>query len=608
MTIPYSNQTQLPPNGLPSAPSSLLAFELTTLMDNITGKTVTMLQIDAVIAIASSPNRFSYLGGASVSPVPFPTFYVDGVSGLDSNDGKTPATAWQTIAKVNAQTWLFPGTQVLFAGGQTFAGTITPSNGLTAANPLVFGSYGTGQATINAGNGGGFLAQNMGGIIVQALIFTGTSTLTNTAHGIRFDNSQAGNTTLFGISVLGCTVSGFGINGIYVSGSTGTSGFSGVVIDGCIVHDCTGNYTGNLGSAGIYIGSSPGYGLLSVGRASHSNILVQNCIAYNNLGKAGATNWVGSGIFGSETDNHTIQFCQAYNNGTNGNFVNGGAIGIWLSDNTNGLIQFCESHHNHTSSTADGGGLGLDGGCQNCTIQYCYSHDNEGSGLQIYSYDDATVLQDINKVIRFCVSQNDCLKATTLGAGLNMGSDSTRAQTGDCYNNTIFCDGSVSRACLSLGGSHVNIQTGRIANNIFYSTNNAPLIALFEVDGNPSGMTLVGNDYYNTGTFSIRWNSVTYTTFAAWQTATGQEKVAGTDVHLAVNPQLASPGTGGTTNGYVPNLMRGYIANPGAPVFGAGQNLKTLYGIVVGATDFFGNRALLNGNSIGAGSGSYLWM
>jgi len=530
------------------------------------------------------------------------TYYVDGVGGLDSNNGLTPGTAWQTIAKVNGFTWTVQGTNVLFAGGQSFSGTVTPSNGLASATPLIIGSYGTGNATIAGGSGAAFFAQNMGGITVQDLIFTGTSTLTNTGHGIQFDNNQAGNTTISGISILRCTVSGFGLNGIYISGSTGTSGFGNVLIDGCIVHDCTGNYTGALGSAGIYVGSSPGYGLLSNGRASHSNITIQNCIAYNNLGKAGAGNWVGSGIFMSEVNIGLFQFCQAYNNGTNGNFVSGGAIGIWTADSTNVVIQFSESHHNRTGSTADGGGFGLDGGCQNCTIQYCYSHDNHGAGHQLYAFDDATILQDTTKTIRFCISQNDCQLFTTLSGGISFGSDSTRAQSGDVYNNTVYSDGNISRSCISLGGSHVSIQTGRVANNVLYSVNGSPFISAFEVDGNPSSMTVVGNDYFNTGAFSIRWNSTTYATFAAWQTATGQEKVAAVDVHLASDPLLIGPGGGGSYIGYNPVLLPYYTSKSGSPVFGAGQNLNTLYSINVGAIDFFGNRALQNGSSIGADS------
>jgi len=113
---------------------------------------------------------------------------------------------------------------------------------------------------------------------------------------------------------------------------------------------------------------------------------------------------------------------------------------------------------------------------------------------------------------------------------------------------------------------------------------------------------VVGNDYYNTGTFSIRWNSTTYATYAAWQTATGEEKIAGVNVGKTSNPLLVNPGSAGVSGGYNPAAVTGYIANPGSPAIGGGQNLLSLYGINVGAQDFFGNPALLNGSSIGADS------
>src|SRR5689334_5234593 len=50
------------------------------------------------------------------------TYYVS-PTGSDSNAGTSPASAFQSIAKVNALD-LEPGDQVLFQGGQTFSGAI----------------------------------------------------------------------------------------------------------------------------------------------------------------------------------------------------------------------------------------------------------------------------------------------------------------------------------------------------------------------------------------------------------------------------------------------------------------------------------------------------
>lgn len=78
------------------------------------------------------------------------TYYVS-PTGSDSNSGTSPSQAWRTVARVNAAQ-LKPGDGVLFAGGQTFSDdTLMPiSSGATDA-PIVFGSYGSGQATITQG-------------------------------------------------------------------------------------------------------------------------------------------------------------------------------------------------------------------------------------------------------------------------------------------------------------------------------------------------------------------------------------------------------------------------------------------------------------------------
>lgn len=72
-------------------------------------------------------------------------------SGDDSNNGSTQSTAWKTIDKLNANiSLLAEGSSVFFNGGDDFIGSIdltTASNG-SLNNPIIFDSYGTGNATI----------------------------------------------------------------------------------------------------------------------------------------------------------------------------------------------------------------------------------------------------------------------------------------------------------------------------------------------------------------------------------------------------------------------------------------------------------------------------
>ena len=65
-------------------------------------------------------------------------------SGNNTYSGTKPDSAWATIAKVNATTFV-PGDQVLFKRGDMWRGETLVINWSGAANrPIVFGAYGTG--------------------------------------------------------------------------------------------------------------------------------------------------------------------------------------------------------------------------------------------------------------------------------------------------------------------------------------------------------------------------------------------------------------------------------------------------------------------------------
>ena len=97
------------------------------------------------------------------------TYYVR-IAGNNTQAGTTPATAWRSIARVNAAT-LRPGDQVLFEGEQTFVGGLQLNGNTqgTAVQPIVYGSYGRGWATISSGGACGLMARNTAGIELRRL-------------------------------------------------------------------------------------------------------------------------------------------------------------------------------------------------------------------------------------------------------------------------------------------------------------------------------------------------------------------------------------------------------------------------------------------------------
>jgi hypothetical protein len=77
-------------------------------------------------------------GQATCTPC---TYFVDATAGLDSGDGKSTATPWKTIDKVNA-TKLVAGDNVCFKRGEAFHGGLTVGQSGAPGNPIHFGNYG----------------------------------------------------------------------------------------------------------------------------------------------------------------------------------------------------------------------------------------------------------------------------------------------------------------------------------------------------------------------------------------------------------------------------------------------------------------------------------
>lgn len=516
-----------------------------------------------------------------------PVVYYVSTSGSDSNNGTSPATPFQTISHINGLT-INNATRVLFNGGQTFTGAValTTSN-VSAAVTLA--SYGTGQATISSGSAACITATNLGNITATNLTCTGGGQNTNTTDGVHIENSQSGNTKLQNITLNNLNISQYGYNGVNILGSAGTSGFNNVSILSVVAHDNSG--VGTSGTGGIIVQSSTGYGSGNTAPA-HTNVTIEYNTVYNNTGHTGNTNWVGSGIFVGETKGATVEFNIAHNNGANNN-VGAGPVGIWTGDSGTVTIAFNESYNN-LSQTFDGGGFDCDGGTFNCLIEYNYSHGNYGPGYLVDVYNDGTVTTSSGVTVRYNISENDMQGGTADNiANFEISLNSNTITNLFIYNNTIY--GSTANP-LFLQGAGTYATAANFANNILYASGSATFV---QANGTPSGLNYTGNDYYTAGSFSIAWGGTTYTSFASWQTATGQEKISGSNVGLTSNPSLTSPGSGGTVNGYQPPAPTAYHLQHGSAMIGAGLNLSTQFSISPGTIDYYGD-PIPNG---GAGTG-----
>ncbi|MDX2914611.1 right-handed parallel beta-helix repeat-containing protein [Streptomyces griseiscabiei] len=71
------------------------------------------------------------------------TYYVDAANGNDSAAGSTTATAWRTLAKVDA-TKFGPGDRILLHAGQKWTGQLWPKGSGTDGLPITIDAYGSG--------------------------------------------------------------------------------------------------------------------------------------------------------------------------------------------------------------------------------------------------------------------------------------------------------------------------------------------------------------------------------------------------------------------------------------------------------------------------------
>lgn len=499
------------------------------------------------------------------------TYYVS-ASGNDQNPGISPSLAWQTISKVNAGTFS-PGDKILFQAGAVFPGGLyfDASDRGTASAPITVSSYGTGRATISAGNGTAILLYNAAGFEVRGLAVTGSGRTVNTGSGVNFYTDLAGGIKLNYIRVDRVDASGFGQYGIVIGSWNGSTGFSDVRVTYSNVHD--------NGLAGLSTYAQSPY--------SHQNVYFGHLRSYNNPGVPGLATNSGSGIVMGGVNGGIIELSLSRDNGWLCDAPEG-PVGIWAYDSDSIVIQHNESYRNRTNGIADGGGFDLDQNSRNSTLQYNYSHENDGAGfLLAHSPND---YNHRGNTVRYNISQNDGGKNSN-GAIVIWG----RTVGAEIYNNTVFVKPPVSGSTRGIFIQNAGILTQdvenvHVRNNVFYTTGGLPVVEVTPDQLNGAiDLRFEGNNYYG-GAYKpkIVWGVTTYYGLADWRSGQGQERLNGADVGSETDPQLTSAGNGGTIGNpdLLPTLSAYKLAST-SPLIDKGLNLATTFGLNTGLIDFY---------------------
>ena len=446
------------------------------------------------------------------------TYYVS-PSGNDSNRGTSASAPWKSLAKVSSSTFT-AGDEVLFQGGATFDGTLHMyKGGGTSGDPVVYGSYGSGRATINSGTADAVMTYNVGGFKIENLVIVGKSNGNNAQEGLRIEANEK-NTDLPAITVTGCDISGYYGAGLCLLGDVTGAGWTSESITYNTVH--------NNVVAGIFTS------------AAVSNELTGVDIGYDTVyDNPGTRSLVcsGNGIMAGNLEGGLIEHDVAYNNGDTGS----GGVGIWAYDSDRVTIQYCASYDNHTEGV-DGDGFDFDADTSNSVMQYNYAANNDGGGFLNDQWKNDNV--QANNVIRFNIAQNNGHKGSY--GDLEVWGKVINAEF---YNNTVY--DSLSTSAIRVHNatiSSLHADGVHFANNVIVTTGGAAAVdvtaSMFQ---GTTGLTFTGNDYYATnGKPTMIMGSKTYTSLAAFQAA-GYEKVGSTDVGSSANPLLVAAGSGVTS-------------------------------------------------------------
>lgn len=509
---------------------------------------------------------------------PAHTYYLS-PAGDDHASGTSPQQAWRTPARAD-RARLAPGDRLLLKGGAQFTGTLTvgPREAGDAHDPVVIGSYGSGQATLRSTASPAVTVHDTGGVQLRGLALRGSGAARAHDPGVLLYNDGTGGRPA-GVRVSGLDVAGFRI-GMAVGASAHGIGFRDVAVDGTRLH---GNKDAGFLSYGPTVDPArPAY--------AHRNLTLTDVSAYDNPGDPGVHDrHTGDGIVMGSVSGATLRRVDAHDNGARAASASEGPVGVWAYDATRVVVEQSVAYRNHTGSRVDGAGFGLDSNVTASALRRNLSFGNDGPGFYVYQRQKDG--GHARNTISDNISADDGRKLPGHGALAVYGSD---VRDLAIVRNTVL---------LSPGpagpGPALRLQAGErdivVRDNLFVT---AGLPMVFADPGlSPADVVLQGNAYRVVGgAWQVRWGARTYASLDAWRSATGQETSGGHPVGSTTDPCLAG--------GALPRIRSAADAALAVPTCGslAGKGLALPLPSGApdpGAADYFG-RSPAAGPQVGA--------
>ncbi|MES1182234.1 MAG: right-handed parallel beta-helix repeat-containing protein [Myxococcales bacterium] len=525
-------------------------------------------------AVGGAAGASGGAGGAAASAActeSGPGYFLDDLNGNDANDGKTPATAWKTLAKANA-TPLKAGDRLCLRAGGSWVGQLKPQGSGSAAAPVVIDQYGSGarpKIAAGASDKEAVLLENFAYVELGHLEVTNQKSAPGDYRGIAVVGRDAG--TLSHIQIRGCFVHDVTGEVNWIGGDVADNAPGVTFQTGWDASKRTGGIVFEVGTSA----ATPVKTLFSDVLVEDN--VVKDCsfggIVFKQLD--GAVHW---GVRDSAND---AQFSPHTKVTIRNNYVNQhnaklGCNGVYLTGVQTGTVEgnvIAEAgtsaielyytdavtvQRNETFGTtkkaggADSNGIDTDKATTKSIIQYNYIHDN-GDGVLLcqFSFGDS--------VVRYNVIQNNSRYQIYL--------HSDAKATSAIYNNTLYQN--KNNASLVYGYGDALAATYALTNNIFASTKTNAVLTT------GGGITYQNNLYFGASV-----------------------SVPAGDTH-AVNadPLLTAPGQGtsGSETGPAFASLTGYKLAKGSPALKAGMIMQNN-----GGQDFFGTALPATAPDLGA--------
>jgi len=464
------------------------------------------------------------------------TVYVSN-SGDDNNSGLSENAPLKTLSAAFDR-MLVPGDKILLECGSTFEGEVKILSSGTEAAPITVGSYGEGEKPIITGfetaikvtgeyvkidglaftdadafSAVDFYALKEGatkGVGVTNCAFYEINTVAETgthsrsSGGVHFLAKGNKPSWFDGVTVCGNTFNRVGRNAIYVTSDWAARdteqewGVKNFMLDGSPVYLSkniiirNNDIKNNSGDAITVIGTD--------GTLIEYNTVADSKLLYNV-----------SYAKDPETNDYILD--------ENGNreLTNVEWVSIWCYASDNCVMQYNEVYGNRADNRGqDLQAFDIDISCNNCIIQYNYSHDNDGGFLLLCGKDSVNNAGVNGSIVRYNLSVNDASKEKSIKDVYYSIIDITGSvANSQIYNNTIYCDYEPSsetdyktiRLVNFANYRHATVESSNtvFTNNIFYVEDNSNINPIFEYGTHTTApafqdATFDSNVFYNVDT------------------------------------------------------------------------------------------------------------